>query len=258
MPNECLKKLAVLCGSDLPCPIVYRRGDMPENACYPLHSHEWGEFVYAYDGNIEIQAGSRRYLLLPDYGIWVPPHVIHQCCNKNTAKHCSIYFDAPLCTDLSTEPATVRISDLMRSMLEHLRHNSYPDSSEKGIRFLRVFLDILKTAPCVESWIPVSADPELSDILRDLEEDPGDERTVRELAGAHGISERTLARKCRRELGMTFREWRQRLRAIKALAMIEEGRSIESVALDMGYASASAFIAMFRQVMGKAPSEFRH
>ncbi len=257
MSNGCKKKLDILCGSELSSPIIYRKGDMPENACYPLHSHAWGEFVFAYSGSIEIQVDNKRYLLLPDYGIWVPPHIVHQCCNTCKADHCSIYFDAALCTGLSERPAAVKISGLMHSMLEHLRNSTYPDSSEERIRFLQVFLDILKTAPCVESWIPVSADPELSEILRELEEDPGDDRSVKELAGSHGISERTLARKCRRELGVTLREWRQRLRAVKALALIEEGRTIESVALDMGYASASAFIAMFRKIMGRAPSEFR-
>ena len=68
-------------------------------------------------------------------------------------------------------------------------------------------------------------------------------------------TERTLARRCRRDLGMGFAEWRQRLRIVRALPRLEAGEKVASVALDLGYASASAFIAMFRRVTGATPRE---
>jgi AraC-like DNA-binding protein len=52
-------------------------------------------------------------------------------------------------------------------------------------------------------------------------------------------------------------EWRQRLRVVKALPLHEAGRKVEAIALDLGYGSASAFIAMFRRLMGTTPDEYR-
>jgi transcriptional regulator GlxA family with amidase domain len=49
--------------------------------------------------------------------------------------------------------------------------------------------------------------------------------------GAHG-TERTLERRCQQHLGLSFTDWRQRLRVVKALAMLETGRSVEAVGLD--------------------------
>ena len=46
---------------------------------------------------------------------------------------------------------------------------------------------------------------------------------------------------------MSFRTWRQQLRLQKALELLAEGRPVTSVAIDLGYESPSAFIAMFRQ-----------
>ncbi|MEZ5703421.1 MAG: helix-turn-helix domain-containing protein [Burkholderiaceae bacterium] len=78
-----------------------------------------------------------------------------------------------------------------------------------------------------------------------------------EFAQAAHTSERTLARRCERDLGMSLADWRQRLRVVRALPMLESGQKVEAVALDLGYGSASAFIAMFRRLMGVTPDEFR-
>jgi AraC-like DNA-binding protein len=38
---------------------------------------------------------------------------------------------------------------------------------------------------------------------------------------------------------------------------LEAGRSVEAVALDLGYSSASAFIAMFKRLVGVTPDAVR-
>lgn len=65
-----------------------------------------------------------------------------------------------------------------------------------------------------------------------------------------------MIRRCQRDLGMSLSEWRQRLRILRAMPLLASGRSVESVALDLGYSSSSAFITMFRQRMKQTPAEF--
>ena len=97
----------------------------------------------------------------------------------------------------------------------------------------------------------------LAPVLQALSADPGDNRTQAELASAFHATERTLDRRCQRDLGMGLSEWRQRLRVVKALPRLQAGDKIEAIALDLGYASASAFIAMFRRLTNVTPDEFR-
>ena len=66
-----------------------------------------------------------------------------------------------------------------------------------------------------------------------------------------------ICRRCQRDLDMSFAEWRQRLCVVKALPLLESGAKVESIALDLGYASASAFIAMFKRMTGVTPNEHR-
>lgn len=57
---------------------------------------------------------------------------------------------------------------------------------------------------------------------------------------------------------MPFGEWRQRQRfSLAALPMLERGDTVQAIALELGYSTASAFIAMFRRQGGGTPDQFR-
>ena len=55
---------------------------------------------------------------------------------------------------------------------------------------------------------------------------------------------------------MTFAKWRERLRLLHALRLLAAGEAVTNVALDLGYGSPSAFIAMFRRAFGTTPSRY--
>lgn len=110
---------------------------------------------------------------------------------------------------------------------------------------LRVLVDLVAQAKRVGTYLPTSDDPMLGKLLGMLETDPGDDRSLADFALALGASERTLMRRCQRDLGMTFIEWRQCLRVLKSMPLLAQGHTEESIALGFGYASSSAFITMF-------------
>lgn len=249
-------ELQMLCADAIPNPILFRKGNMPTNAIYPLHKHDWGEFMYAFSGVIEMTVKDKVYLVLPRYGIWVPPQMIHQCCNDDAAQHCAIFIATDFCVELPSKPCSMQISPLMREMLEYLRELPSSEDCAEYSRFMRVFLDQLLIAPSTSSYLPTANDPFLRRLLKELESNPGDNRSLEKLAQGIGISERSLSRKCKKELGMTLLEWRQRLKTLKSLAMLEEGRKVEDIALELGYSSSSAFSAMFKRMMGQTPADF--
>ena len=124
-------------------------------------------------------------------------------------------------------------------------------------RLLHVLLDQLARATPVGSYLPSSDDAMLGKVLAMLDSNPGDSRPLAALAQAVNTTERTLMRRCQRDLGMSFAQWRARLRVVKAIAMLEAGQTVESIAFDLAYASSSAFITMFRKVTGETPDEYR-
>lgn len=67
------------------------------------------------------------------------------------------------------------------------------------------------------------------------------------------MSERTLSRLFRADLGMTFPQWRTQLRLYHALRMLADGSAVTTVAHACGWSSTSAFIDVFRRAYGHTP-----
>jgi AraC-like DNA-binding protein len=258
MPVLAPKLDVSLTAAQLPAPIMFRSAYVPAQGIYPQHQHAWGEFVYSFSGVMEVKVAEHHYLAPPQYGIWLPPDLEHVGLNRQEAHHCSLYIARTGCAGLPATPCALTVSPLVRALLEHLRQQPpAPCATAENARLLQVLVDQLTLAPRAGSYLPGSSDPALGAVLQMLEAHPGDPRSLPELAQAAHTTERTLMRRARRDLGMSFAEWRQRLRVVKAMALLEAGQTVESIALDLGYGSASAFITMFKRLVGATPDEFR-
>ena len=55
---------------------------------------------------------------------------------------------------------------------------------------------------------------------------------------------------------MTFAKWRQQLRLLHGMQQLAGGEKVTAAALEAGYNSTSAFIAMFRKQMGTTPARY--
>ena len=242
----------------LPHPVYFRTDSLQPDSSYPRHRHLWGEFVYAFSGVMELKLADRHYLAPPQYGIWLPPEVEHVGLNRYEATFCSLYLARERCRPLPREASALAVSPLVRALLEQLRARGIdtPRTPPED-RLVDVLVDELAAAPRQGTYLPTSDDPLLRPILTALEARPDDPRTLSQWARRVHSTERTLVRRCQRDLGMTFGEWRQRLRIVRALALLEAGRSVESIALDLGYSSSSAFIAMFHRMTGTSPDKLR-
>ena len=186
-----------------------------------------------------------------------PPNMQHVGLNRREVLQSSLYVAGELCGALPTKPQALMVSPFMRSVLDHSRESTLDHKSQRHLLLLTVFLDELAETPQTGTFLPASGHPALAEILHYLESHPEDNRSVAELAHAAKITERTLARKCKQDLGMPLTEWRSRMRVVNAIAMIVEGKNVESIASEFGYSSASAFIAMFKKLTGVTPSSYR-
>jgi AraC-like DNA-binding protein len=99
-------------------------------------------------------------------------------------------------------------------------------------------------------------DPRLLRIAEQLRADPCGDGGLETLSRQANASSRTVQRLFRRDTGMRFVEWRQRLRLIHAVARLTEGGSVTTAGAEAGYASTSAFIAAFRQLIGTTPRRY--
>jgi AraC-like DNA-binding protein len=238
--------------------IVSRSAWLPANSITSRSLAECGEFIYSFSGLLEVDVGGYCYLVPHQYGVWLPPELKRSSFNRQHARHVSIYLPKVICALLPTEHCALEVDTLLRALLAEVFNSSDRDEqSDAEKRLLRVLVDRLVRAKSSGSYLPHSADPIFGSLLTQLKQNPYDQRTFSDLAISLNMSERTLARRCQRDLGMTFLEWRQRLMVVESLAMLQQGQTIEAISLVLGYKTASSFISMFRKLTHMTPNEYR-
>lgn len=123
-------------------------------------------------------------------------------------------------------------------------------------RIMAVILDQIRSQSVASLALPMPSDPRLRRVAQGLTDNPGDPRSLGAWANEVGASKRTLVRLFPAQTGLTFREWRQQRRLLRALELLSTGASVTSVALETGYENSSAFIAMFRRCLGTTPLRY--
>ncbi|NEB18728.1 helix-turn-helix transcriptional regulator [Streptomyces coelicoflavus] len=139
-------------------------------------------------------------------------------------------------------------------LIQVISHTSAPEGqSDEQLRLRAVLLDQLRLAPQQPLHLPAPSTPLLTEVCDMLRSDPADGRSLAELGRQVGTSERTLSRMIRRDLGMSFTQWRTQMRLHHALVLLSEKTPVTSVAHQCGWSSASTFIDVFRRTFGHTP-----
>ena len=177
--------------------------------------------------------------------------------NRTSVSHATLYIHQSLCSALPQQAGILLTSPLVSAILQHIKQHPMQASEPEYLRLLQVLLDQLQHAELIGSYLPHTNHAALKQVLDFLHAHPADHSTLEALAQRINMTERTLARLSQKELAMSLNEWRQRLKVMKAMSMLNEGKTVESIALDLGYANASAFINMFKRWMMRTPDQFR-
>ncbi|NWB07499.1 helix-turn-helix transcriptional regulator [Pseudomonas sp. P7758] len=242
----------------LPAPVYFRYSEFEADTHASAHQHAWGSLDYSARGVMRFEVAGSRFMSPPQYAVWIPPNTQHSSYNAQAIVYRSVYLAPALCEQLPAQPCTLTISDILKAILSDFaeRDVNIPEN-EADVRLAQVLVDQLRQAPVHDCFLPYASHPGLLSVLEGMQADPGDNRALAQWAQQVHVSERTLARLFVRELGMSFGEWRQRLRFLASIEALDSARSVQEVAFDLGYSTASAFIAMFQRQAGCTPEQYR-
>ncbi len=241
-----------------PNPLYFRYSQIQAgNACL-AHSHPWGQLSLISLGVMEIVVGEQRLVAPADYLIWVPAGLEHASYNQQALDYTSIYVSDTLARRLPDEPRLLELTPLLKALLADFCDRRIGHMGDDwDVRQAELLVEKLTHTRRQDSYLPMSQDKLLAPMLAALHSDPADPRTLAQWAGQLHSTERTLARRCVRELGMNFGQWRARLRLLKALAWLKGELPIQEIGWRLGYGSTSAFIAMFNRELGCSPQRYR-
>lgn len=186
--------------------------------------------------------------------IWVPAGAVHEHRAYGETDLHTVGLPTTENPLVLTAPAVLAVGPLLRELIITYSTDSTVDGAERA-RLRAVLLDQLRRSREQPIRLPTPRDPRLAAACALLAADPADSRSLAALGAQVGASERTLSRLFHTELRMTFPQWRTQLRLHQALILLAEGAPVTAVAHGCGWASASAFINVFRRTFGYTPGQ---
>ncbi|WP_266168719.1 AraC family transcriptional regulator [Dyella subtropica] len=221
------------------------------------HRHLRGQFFYVEKGLLSLRTCDGAWTLPPHRVGWLPPGVLHTVRIAETTRGWGVFVAPEAATGLPGTTCVLGANDLMRALVHRASTWSMRDDLDaEQERVLSVLMDEIRRAPQEPLHLNMPSDRRLLRIAHAVLERPDDGRTLEDWAGWAGLSPRTVTRLFRYETGSSFAQWRQQARLSRALERLAGGEAVASVADALGYASVSAFVAMFRRSFGQSPGRY--
>ena len=223
----------------------------------PLHDHDWPQLIYASRGVMSVHSPAGAWVVPAHRAVWVPAGVAHRISMSGSVAMRTLYLAPSLASAAPDRCTVVNVSPLLRELvLRAVERAPLYDTEPSHARLIGVLVDEIESLPVVPLRVPAPRDPRAQRAAEWLRRNPEDGAGLAQVARRAGASKRTLERLFLRETGMSLGAFREQVRLMRALELLATGSSVTDVALSVGYASPSAFVARFRQVLGSTPGRY--
>jgi AraC-like DNA-binding protein len=231
--------------------------DFKSGETIPEHFHPEHQLVYASTGVMAVHTRQGVWVVPPMRAVWIPAKTPHRIAMSGGVSMRTLYFWPSLGRGLPERCIVMQVSPLLRELILHAceqKRLSLKRPAER--RLIELIVDKLEVVPAIPLQLPHPRDARAARLAKALTADPADHRTLETLARECGASKRTVERIFQRETRMTFGKWRQQLRLLHSMELLASGEKVGTAALEAGYTSISAFIAMFRRELGTTPRRY--
>ncbi|HEY5010055.1 MAG TPA: helix-turn-helix transcriptional regulator [Acidimicrobiales bacterium] len=229
---------------------------MPAGTVFDWHVHEDHQLAWASSGVLTVRSGDEAWVLPPNRALWIPAGVRHETLSDGAATMRSAYVQPASCSIEWTTCTPVNVSPLVAELLGHLERNDLDPSARSHAEYLLV--ELLEPVATLSFEVRMPTDDRALRVAEMLIENPADDRTLTTWGVDVGASSRTLARAFIAETGLPFARWRALVRLQRAMAALGSDEPVTEVARQVGYESASAFVAAFRRETGITPARYFH
>lgn len=237
-------------------PVVGLADEYPAGFTDPPHAHDRIQLLYASSGVMSVVTDTTSFVIPPQRAVWIPSGVMHEVSCRGPVSLRSLYIDPKYERD-DPECHIVEVGQLLKALIvEVTQFDPDYDLGGREGRIVELLVQELLVSPKIPYAAPMPTDPRLIRVCRQLIDDPSNQHDINHWADLAGMSRRSFTRAFKRETGMSVAVWRQQVRLLEALSRLSTGSAVTTVALDVGYESASAFCAMFQRAFGVPPSKY--
>lgn len=237
-------------------PLIAIGTDYTPGTLLDTHTHRRAQLLYGMTGLMEVDTDDGTWVVPPYSGVWVPAGKRHRVRMQGVSTR-SVYIEPEAAPRSSAGCEVLSVTPLLHQLL--LASAGLPalyDEAGRDGALVQLILHELRLAPTLPLFAPMPRDRRLAKMCREFLRAPDIRTTPQAWATALNMSLRTFTRLFRQQTGLSFSAWRQQACLLAALPKLSSGAPITRVALDLGYASPSAFSFMFRKALGQSPSGF--
>jgi AraC-like DNA-binding protein len=229
--------------------------DYPAKWQVSKHEHACDQLVYAKSGVMEVSVAQTRWLIPPQFAIWIPANVGHSIRMPNAVAMRTLYLRSRLAR--SRDCTVLNISPLLRELIvEAVCVGELKLRRRETAALSDVLAAQINKASPVPKMLAMPPDPRARRVAKSVISSPRQAHKLEPQCRLAGVSVRTMQRLFMHDVGMDFQTWRRQARLVSAIESLLCGASVKSVALALGYRQPSAFVAMFRKVMGATPKSW--
>ena len=220
------------------------------------HAHEDGQLFALREGLHVIETPSGRWVQPPGWIGWIAPRCAHAAQSFGPTAGWSLHIDSQAAAVLPDGPHVFAVTPLVLGLVDRLTSLDASAGSldARRARLVGVLIDELAASERLSLHLPMPQDKRLAMMAAALANDPSLPDTIDDWADRIGVARRTLTRRFAAETGLSFAQWRQQARLLKAVELLSLKEPVTVVALTVGYNSVSAFIEALPKHVGRTPS----
>jgi len=212
------------------------------------------QFYWSPDGILGTLAGTDGRFVGPQEGFWASRAVSHEVSGGADQTTYRVYLREVPPALKGVRVAVVSVSEEAGRLIRYLATPGVDEADALEARG-RIMAGLGATA---REFVGRRVDGRgfAVTVARSLAREPADPTRLEEWAERLCTSVKTLQRDFEREFGMSYTQWRTRLRLQAARVLLKGPRPVTQVAHQVGYASPSAFIQAFTREYGCTPGEY--
>lgn len=231
---------------------------VPPQPLVPPAAGMWHQLVCATRGVLTVRTEQCAWVVPPHRAVWIPAGFEYRLEMSGVVAVRMLYMRPRKRGDPSfpRDCSVVNVTPLLRELIQRTVSVGALDATiPEQKRLIGVILDELKVLIAVPLQLPLPRDSRAAQFAALANRDTGvlsTENLLRKCA----TSRRTMERLFRAETGMSLGQWQRRQTLLHALRRLAAGENVSGIAGELGYSSASAFIAMFRRELGQTPKRY--
>jgi len=228
--------------------------EYPRNFRVPDHSHGSDQLIHAISGVMEVSTGESVWLIPPHFAVWIPARTTHSIKMMGTVSMRTLYMRCGVGAGLQPSCTVVHVRPMLRELIvEAVRIKEVRSRNRLHRALCDLLVSQLQQASPMPTSVTLPKDSRARVIADIILRNPAERKSLATMCHAAGASVRTIQRVFRREVGSDFVFWRRQVRLMKAVNLLVSGLSVKEVSFALGYRQPTAFVEMFRGILGTTP-----